>query len=399
MGKVFSSESVRSGNIPAPDGTSQLDTALAIRSQLREADRSISHFVICGQGYGSTITGNAGRRGDVDFIIGVGYSPDKQAKRRAGSPETIQRPVTDELIVQQQLLFDSLKKKCARIALRYSTQPEVQYFSLADARDSVANIAEDPLYLDHLVKSPVVFRVGDPFRDLRESAIDVTTPLTPEEQDMVTIKVLQYMTNRARFFLAAANEFPEVTTKIWKLRERIICAALQRALESAKASARKMMAVGVVQGVSAAGADVTSKSSMYQQFERVADQIGHSGLVMLDTHRQLIERDREYDEVLEAAIISGTTHEYERWIRSTLFDTLMKAYKLTAICHEAVDNLAYSNGVVIDDFYNDERYRLVKPGDSVDFSSDSSSAPLLDAHQLPHEPQTSDRENLVHALM
>jgi len=359
----------------------------------------MSNFVICGQGYGSATTGNAGRRGDVDFAIGVGYSPDKQEARREGRPETIERTETEKTVVEQQLVIGSLRKMCVTVAERYSTHPEVQYFSLADAQNGSASTTKDPLYIDHLLKSPVAFRVGDPHRFLRAYGIDVNGEMNEEQINRVVSVVLQYMTNRARYFLGGANEFSEITHKTWKLQERVICEVLQRAIESAKADARKVMAVGAILDVSAEGTDVTSKASMYQQFERVADVAGRHGVVMLKRHQWLAEKNQEYDEVSEAAIASGDTREYARWIQGTLFETLMKAYELTAACHQFIDDLTYTDArIVLEDAHDDELYRLVKPGDSVDFSSDSSSVPLADAHQLPNELQMFGHESLVHAL-
>ncbi len=408
MGKVFSSESIRNGTIPAPDGSSQFNTAREIHSHLQEADRFISNVVIFSQGYGSTTTGNAGRRGDVDYVIGVGYSPDKQVARRTGKLETIERPESESAFVELQLVIESLKKMCRTVADRYYTHPEIQYFSIADARDGTADITKDPLYLDHIFKSPIGFRVGDLQRFLGGYEIDITEEMSAEQVNRVVSVVLQYMTNRARYFLGGANEFSGITFDTWKLRERVICDVLQRALESAKGAARKAMAVGAIQGISAEGADVTNKSSMYQQFERLTEIAGRHGVIMLDRHRWLAEKNREYDEVSEAAIASGETGEYERWIQRSLFETLMKAYELAAACHKFVDDLTYSNfkykgkgkgkGIVLDDAHDDELYRLVLPGDSVDFSSDSSSAPLLDDHPQLGEPQTFGRESLVRAL-
>lgn len=370
MGKVYSPDQLKRGEIARPDGWSQTMAGRAIFHTLKEFKSP--HFAVAFQGYGSAYAGNnglgnAGRRGDADMMVGYARLDDSGHYVRSRS---------EEEVIAQEVFAESLRTMIKMQAARYHVHSEAHVISLVDAQEGVSELTADPLFLDHIAKAPNTWRLGDPLQKLREQAIDIEKPLTEQQSARVAATALRYMTFRAKYFAGALQHLEEEPSL-----NDLQLEALQRALEFAKAAARKTMAMTAVEGLYLGNGDVTSKESMYNQFQILTQRVDHDG-TMAEAHREVVRLNTEYDVVLERAIEKKRTDEYEAWLKTKIVDALRVAYQLAASCHGYVDQVMWDKSIVLDDFHDDEAYRLVSLDDDVSEPTATSSAPLSGAHLL-----------------
>ncbi len=370
MGKVYSLDQLKKGEIARSDGWSQTMAGRAIFHTLKEFNSS--HFAVAFQGYGSAFAGrkglgNAGRRGDADMIVGYARLDDNGQYVRSRS---------EEEVVGQEVFAESLRTMIKMQAARYHVHSEAHVISLVDAQEGVSELTADPLFLDHIAKAPDMWRLGDPLQRLREHAIDIEKPLTEQQSACIAATALRYMTFRAKYFVGALQHLEEDPSLTDLQLE-----TLQRALEFAKAAARKTMAMTAVEGLYLGKGDVTSRESMYGQFQVLTQRVDRDG-TMAASHSQVVRLNGEYDEILERSIEKKTTDEYETWLKTKIVDALRAAYQLAASCHRYVDRVMWDKAIVLDDFHDDEAYRLVSLDDDVGEPTATSSAPLSGAHLL-----------------
>ncbi len=316
------------------------------------------------QGYGSSFTGNARRRGEIDMAVGYARLNNGLYVRSRG-----------EEVVEQELFVKFLERMIETTAARFGVETDVHYISLVDARDGTSDMADDGLFVDHIAKASPSHRLGDVLQNLKQRAIDITQPLEEWQKAEILRIGLGYMAVKAEFFAGGLQwlERPdnnELCFEVWgenakpnKLAlepELLRLEILRRALEFAKAAARKVMAVGVVDGLPLNHTDVTSRPDMYRQFESIAGLIDGSGDINRD-HQLLVRLDSQYDEILEEALKRKRTYDYERWLKGSIIKAVETAYQLAARCHGYIEEVVEDRGLALASFpgYYDDEYRLV----------------------------------------
>lgn len=283
MGGVFSLEEIARGEIPPVNGAHHLLAARAIFVTIKRYNNSKGNFFVAAQGYGSTYTGQAGPRSDLDIFLAYARKREGELVRSNGNEES----------VEEALFLESLKQMVAKKAIAYHVKAEAQVIQLCDAREGVARLRTDPpdvLYLDHIVKAPKAWRIGDPLQKMAELAVDITKPLDANQANNVASTAINYADYREGYFEKWLAGGPEELQLI----------ALARALESAKAMARKTVAMDVVAGSEAPKADETSRASMYEQFRLIATD-AHNSADLLMPFENIVALDRGYDELVELA--------------------------------------------------------------------------------------------------
>ncbi len=283
MGVVYSPEQVAEGSIPAADGSDQIAGAALLMNYVRSFPLTSRHAALLIPG--STATGQATRRSDVDFLL-VDDSDGLPQHRRDR---------------QQHFIRDTLE----HVGERYGVQLEGQRYTRREMAHAGHGMY-DAFWLAHALdiqrKYPD-WSHRQPLEGLHPYAIGFEPPRSAERVTLAAAISLRYMANKTDLFGEAGELNPNGRRDLLRY---------QRALEAPKAYARKMLAVSALEGCEVADPDVTSRENMQLLMEGVFERIGSAKL--RGYNDRLVALDAEYDEVLDEAATSGDVTAYSRWL-------------------------------------------------------------------------------------
>ncbi len=371
MGVLVPGEKLQAGELPKENA--QLMALGAIFRRLESINEFGGSFGVGFQAYGSSTTGNAGIRGDLDGIVFYARIKDGEYVRSHGENE----------VVAQEMFEKGLRKMVDEVAVAHRVTAEFRFVSLIDALEGMApEVNRDLIFLDHIRSSPGMWRVDAPLSVsdnqgqliapldvIFSQGIDIHEPLEPWEVSKVASTVYRYMTAKAKYFAGELQQMGGVEPNL---------KALQRSLEFAKACTRKLMAfVAVTQPehIDAKNKDVTSKRHMYAQFEQLAVAIDSDGRAGLWRYcRYLIAMNAEYDALLEEVKESRDIERYNAWIQESYAPALEAAYYLAAACWKHVDDTLWQHlDIEIENFdLFDTLYRLPAIDDPIKLIDDPS---------------------------
>lgn len=309
MGRLYTSERVYKGEIPAADGSDHIEAAKKFLDAMREMDDL--EWPLSGMTFGSVITGKANRRSDVDFLIL--YSSIEQL---------------EALGVLQKNLAD-----------QHRVVVEAQTFQQG-AFDSPATHDVSPLFGSHLLDvqdNHPEWSHGRPVEPLRDFVIGPDSAGIDDEEGVLR-DVMSYTHYKMRLFASAS-----LMSGIKGSRDLYV---MQRALELPKGLGRKAEAIVNILGDSAMRLDVTDRADMQESFRHLIDMSGDGG--MLAPHGRLVELDAEYDEVLEDAAETGEVVEYDQWLDGNSKDAATLAHELVDGFSKTVKQLGSEHGIDLD---------------------------------------------------
>ncbi len=373
MGVLFNSEQLVQREVPPENGERQLWAIDAIYKRLEEINAEGGGFAVAFQGFGSSTTGRAGSRGDVDGVVFYSRVKDGHYVRSEGEEE----------VVAQELFRQSLKRMVSEISGRFGVKAEFHFISLIDGMEGMCRkLKKDLLFVDHMATSPEAWRIdgpitmadeeGNPYKPLDKifsRGINIHGELDSWEVAKISSTVYRYMTHKASYFAASYQ----------RVGESLDLKALQRALEFSKAGARKMMSFMAAADPTYDGnigeSDVTDKDDMHSQFQRLSQKIDpgeQKGIWRYCSY--LIAMNADYDEVVKEVLESGDIQRYEDWLHDNSGAVFETAYCLAAACWHHIDTVLWKRSdIVIEDIHDfDNLYRLPNLEDPLDFVSDPS---------------------------
>jgi hypothetical protein len=313
MGEVYTPERVSNGEIPDANGMDQVKAAGLLMNHIRSFPTTSTHARLIIPG--STATGEANRRSDVDYLLvddSAGLPPNRRGIQSGFIRNTLQH-----------------------IADNYHVRLEGQHLTGRDVA-AIGHTVYDAFWLSHALE--VQDTLPDwshrrPLEDLRTFAIDLERPDDPQKITLSTAIALRYMAVKEATF-SEAGEFDSGSTRDL-LR-------FQRALEAPKALARKMLAVAALEGFELESADVTSRKSMKEHMDQILERIDSSGKLRGYNDR-LAELDAEYDLVLDEAATKGEVAGYERWLRENYLFACAIALRLSEAYRWHIEGLTYEH--------------------------------------------------------
>lgn len=311
MGRLYSSERVFNGDLPAADGSDHVEAARKFLCAMREIDSPDSP--LSGMTFGSVITGNANRRSDVDFLII--YSTLEQ--------------------------LEALGALELDLAEQHNVVVEAQTFQ-AGAFDSPATHDVSPLFGSHLLDvqdNYPQWSHGSPVEALRSFVIGPDSTDTENDAEEVLRDVMSYAHYKLRLFANAC-----LMSRIKGGKDLYV---MQRSLELPKGLGRKAAAIVSVMGEREIDLDVTDRAAMQESFAHLVDVTGDRD--MMPAYTDLVQLDEDYDELLEDAASSGGVVEYDRWLDENSQDAAQLAHDLTNRFSVSVKELAEQHGVGLDE--------------------------------------------------
>lgn len=309
MGRLYTPGDIEGGRVPRGDGSDHYKAAEVLLDGVRAVDTP--EQPMSGMAFGSLVTGNAGRRSDLDFLLR--YSSLDQLR----DLQIITRSVQDNL----------------RVAV------EAQTFQDGAFRTPASHDVS-PLFASHLLHVQDEFPQwvhGLPVEELREFAIDTRDRDGVESDDEareVLIDVISYLHYKMRQF---------AKTALMAHQRKINYYTTQRALELPKALGRKALAVHRLLGTDGPSADVTDRNAMRNSFYGLIEAIDDDGTV--EHYHFLDGLDADYDRALEEAVSSMDTEEYTRWLGENWLKACHAAHLLCEGFGEAMEKVADDTGV------------------------------------------------------
>lgn len=318
MGRLYPSEKVYNGDIPAADGRDHVEAAKKFLDEMRKMDDPDSP--LSGMTFGSVITGNANRRSDVDFLV-VYYS------------------------LQQ---LEDLGEVIAEIDRRHNVMIEAQTFQLG-AFNSPATHDVSPLFGAHLLDvqdNHPGWTIGSAIEPLRDFVAGPDSNgeagffMSREEYDQKVLRdVMSYAHYKLRLFASSS-----LMAKVKGSKDLYV---MQRALELPKGLGRKAGAIVSTLGGVEVDLDVTDREAMKESFAQLIELTGDEEMVSL--YDELIKLDAEYDQLLEEAILTGEIADYDEWINMNSNRARKDAHNLADAFARAVDRLAEERGIGLDE--------------------------------------------------
>lgn len=358
MGQVYSPERVASGQVPPENGMNQVQAAALFMNFMKSFPATSLHTRLLIPG--STATGQADRRSDIDYLL-VDCSEDLPPHRR----EVQARFIADTMAYARETFHVHFEGQ------RYSES------SLA----TVGFAVYDALYLDHALK--IQDRMPEwshrkPVEKLRPFAVEPQDMSDPRKATLAGAISLRYMTAKIEGFDEAGDFNPDSGLGLLRF---------QRALEAPKAYARKMLVISAMEGHEISDdPDVTSKENMKEHTDRMLDTIDKTG--RLRHYNDLLAGlDAEYSEVLDTALKTGDMAAYERWLTSNYLPACALARRLAEEYRWYIDDATRNNpdinfwryGIDICDYF-----------DSDFCMNSSSSEPLGDQFDGPWEKRKEE---------
>lgn len=310
MGRLYPSEKVYNGDVPAANGSDHLQAAKKLLNEMRAMDDA--EWPLSGMAFGSVITGKTNRRSDVDFLIV--YSSIEQ--------------------------LEALGILQAELAEEHKVIVEPQTFQQG-AFDSPATHDVSPLFGSHLLDVQDNYprwTHGSPVESLRGFVIGPESA-GAEDEEGVLRDVMSYTHYKLRLFASAC-----LRTGIQGSKDLYV---MQRALELPKGLGRKSGAIVSVLGDRIIDQDVTDRAEMQESFSSLIEMSGDSE--MLPAYNKLVELDQQYDEILEDAAVSGDVTDYDMWLDENAQDAARLAHELADGFSSTVRQLGRVHGVDIEE--------------------------------------------------
>lgn len=320
MGEVFSPERVASGAIPAADGSDHEQAAALVMNFVRSSPLTSAHSQLLIAG--STATGRANRRSDIDYLL----------VDAASGPEGVPDLAPHRMELQARFITETMDYASSYYNVRF----EGQRYTEAQLKKAGRAIY-DAFWLAHgldVQDNYPDFVHGRPLERLRPYAIGFEVPENPEMITLASAIAIRYMAGKVNVFGEAADFDPSNTRDLRRL---------QRAFEAPKALARKMVMMSAIGGREVADPDVTSRQSMKEEMDDILsfDSTGR----LARYNNQLAALDEEYDGVLDEAV-RGSVAPYERWLRDTYLPACAMALRLAEGCADEIDRITWGHPAV-----------------------------------------------------
>ncbi len=301
MGRVYSPEELKEGLLPNPDA--QQEAARYILDQLHQLDAVdpvLAREIACVV-YGSTVTGRADIRSDVDICVSV-YAP----------------KIEGEGLSRAQRVFEGIVRDAeARygVYIEERVVAEEAFFQAGTYSDDGISYSLDPLYVRHLItvaeQKPEWAYGTMPLDGYREPMCD------PHGEDRAAVAwSTVHFTEHKQAHMAAAMARASSGETDYN--------DLQRALELPKAMGRK--AIVVCGGMVDLG--VTDKQAMHTRLNQLTHQFQNGGRLRHAQHA-LQQLDADYSRVLEASLRGDMSIEgYQQWLRENQLPALEIAHEI-----------------------------------------------------------------------
>jgi predicted nucleotidyltransferase len=318
MGEVYSPEQVASGAIPAAGGEDQEQAAAVLMNFVRSSPLTSAHARLLIPG--STATGQADRRSDVDYLL----------VDAATGPEG----VPDLSPHRRELQARFIRETLDYAADYYNVRFEGQHYTEAQLL-RMGRTVYDAFWISHgldVQDNHPDFAHRQPLERLRPYAIGFKLPDDPERITLASAIAMRYMTGKVNAFSEAGDFNPSS----WRDLRR-----LQRAFEAPKALARKMITMSALEGHEITDPDVTSKQSMKQQMDQILTRF-NGGARLAQHIDRLAALDEEYDEVLDEAV-RGDVLPYEKWLRDNYLPACAMALQLAEGCADHIDRITLAH--------------------------------------------------------
>ncbi len=208
MGRLYTPGDIEGGRVPNRDGSDHYEAAAVLLDGVRAVDTPDQPM--SGMAFGSLVTGNAGRRSDLDFLL------------RYSSLEQLQ----------------DLQAITRSVQERFHVVVEAQTFQDGAFRTPASHDVS-PLFASHLLHVQDEYSQwvhGLPVEELRQFAIDTRDrgDVSDDEAKEVLIDVISYLHYKLRQF---------AKTALMAHQRKVNYYTTQRALELPKALGRKALAV------------------------------------------------------------------------------------------------------------------------------------------------------------
>ncbi len=265
--------------------------------------------------FGSGATGEADERSDLDLI--VTYTADDVEAEKA-ILDTV-REIIDEAAIR------------FNVVPEFDAVPESEITEVSYDEEVGDSYKTDPLLAAHLLdiydRYPGMSH-NNPVERMEEIAVDLNhlNESTPEQKLIIAQLAVNYTYNKRGMFRKSYTHSP-ITDPGGYLDK------IQRALETPKAMGRKVLAQLSVDNPHPSSYDVTKKTEMQALLQEAAEShIGFvEGEVLADAQLRLVALDKEYTEVLRAAVKSGEVAEYMQWIHANREEILWAAKMMSEI--------------------------------------------------------------------
>lgn len=301
MGRVYSPEELKEGLLPKPNA--QQEAARYILDQLRQLDAVdpvLAREIACVV-YGSTVTGQADIRSDVDICASI-YAP----KSEGGG------------LSRAQHVFEGIVRDAETrygVYIEERVVAEEAFFQAGTYSDDGISYSLDPLYARHLItvaeQKPEWAYGTMPLEGYREPMFD------PHGEDRAAVAwSTVHFTEHKQAHMAVARTRASTGDIYYK--------DFQRALELPKAMGRK--AIVVCGGMVDLG--VTDKRAMHIRLNQLTDQF-ENGDRLRHAQHALQELDAAYSEVLNASLRGGiSVAGYQQWLQQNQLPALEIAHEI-----------------------------------------------------------------------
>lgn len=309
MGKVYSPEEIKDGHIPeigAHENAARfLLDELFVHEKATLTTEEENQFsplgynnyfsIPAGMVYGSVALGIANRRSDIDLLL---HYHDNYA--------------TDA--------FQIMGKLIGFTEAKFHTPIELNALPVSSLASPLEHTI-DPLFAQHLyaveLQRDPQWSYGWPARTLHWSMVGLS------DRDGVRSIATRYCGGKARQFTRALTDGNN---------EPIDYKNFQRALELPSAIGRKVLAATHTEALPDSVISGDRNTSMQMLLEKMNSISGSAYERSTDTLKWLIDKDAEYSELLEQAIVSQVRIEaYAKWIQKHYTEACTHAYRLARV--------------------------------------------------------------------